>query len=67
MFTSPMHSEAKQTEMLEFGAEKGLLQEPSKDHGGSRSEDPNSLFSGKSFKRQYLGWGLQGCDFLLIG
>ena len=28
-----MHSEAKQTEMLEFGAEKGLLQGPNKEYG----------------------------------
>ena len=28
----PMHSEAKQTKMLKFGAERGLLQEPSKEN-----------------------------------
>ena len=32
----PMHSEAKQTEMSEFGAEKGLLQGQARRTGGSR-------------------------------
>ena len=36
-------SKAKQTEMLEFGAEKGLLQDQARRMGGSCSKNPNSL------------------------
>ena len=38
-----MHTEGKQTEMSEFGAEKGLLKGQARRTGGSRSEDPNFL------------------------
>ena len=50
-FMCPMHSEAKQTKRLEFGAEKCLLQGPNKSTGSSFSKDANSqgrVFKGKS-------------------
>ena len=39
---SPTHSEAKQTERLEFGPEKGLLWEPCKEVGRSCPEKPGA-------------------------
>ena len=42
-FKCPMHSEAKQTKTLEFGAEKGLLQGLAVRMSGSCSETLNSL------------------------
>ena len=41
-FVCPMHSEAKQTKMSEFGADKGLLQGQAKSTGGFCSKDLNS-------------------------
>ena len=40
-----MHSEVKQTKMLAFGAEKGLLQGQARIMGGSGSKNPN-LYDG---------------------
>ena len=60
-FVYHMHSEAKQTEMLQFGAEKGLLQGQARRTGSSCSKPPTPWwFWGKSFYLQNLGWGLQG-------
>ena len=42
-FMCPKHSEAKQTKTLEFGAEKGLLQDQARQTGASCSKTPNSL------------------------
>ena len=42
-FMCLMHSETKQTETSEFGAEKGLLQDQARRMGGSCSKNPNSL------------------------
>ena len=39
-FVCPTHSEPKQTEMSEFGAQKGLLQGPARKTGGSYSNYP---------------------------
>ena len=39
---NPTYGEAKQTRMLEFGAEKGLLQGPSKGNIWLMLKDPNS-------------------------
>ena len=52
-----MHSEAKQTETSEFGAEKGLLQGHARRTGGlSSPQTPNSL---KDFSKAFLKarWG----------
>ena len=46
-----MHSEAKQTETLEFGAMNGLFQGPDKEYGCSYSKDLNSP---KVFKEEFL-------------
>ena len=63
-----MHSEAKQTEMLEFGAEKGLLQDQARRMGGSCSKTLNSLgFQGEAFIGKIWGEGCRVCDILLIG
>ena len=50
--------------MLEFGAEKGLLQGQVRRTGGLCSKTPNSLLvlTGKIW-----GEGCRVCDFLLIG
>ena len=69
-FMCLVHSEAKQTETLEFGGKKGLFQGQAS-MCGSCSKDPNSLmFSGRSFYRQNLWWGLQGVwlssDWLVV-
>ena len=52
----PMHSEAKQTEMLVFGAEKGLLQELRKENGQLMLKRPELLdcFQAKVFIFIYL-------------
>ena len=39
----PMHSEAKETETSEFGAEKGLLQGPSKENGTVHAQMTRTL------------------------
>ena len=57
-----MHREAKETAMLEFGAEKGLLRVQARRMSGSHSKTPNSMkgFS-KSFLKVRCGSGaLQG-------
>ena len=55
-FVCLMHSEAKQTETSEFGAEKGLLQGHAKKTGALCSKYPNSpMVSGEEFLRQILG------------
>ena len=41
-FMNPTYGEAKQTRMLEFGAEKGLLQGPNKGNIWLMLKDPNS-------------------------
>ena len=46
-----MHSEAKQTEMLEFGAEKGLQQRQARRTGSSCWKDPNSRMG---FEEEFL-------------
>ena len=63
------HSEAKQTEILDFGAEKGLLQGSSKENGQLMLKNlklPDGL-GGKVFKGKIWGEGCRVCDFLLIG
>ena len=57
-FVCPMHSEAKQTEMSEFGAEKGLLQGPSKEHEQLMLKKKPKLsdgFEGRIFKGKFWG------------
>ena len=48
-----MHSEAKQTEMSEFGAEKGLLQGHARRWGGSGPKKPQAPegFQQSTFKK----------------
>ena len=46
-----IHSEAKQSEMLEFEAQTGLLQDQVRRSGGSHSRDLNSLMD---FKEEFL-------------
>ena len=60
------HSEAKQTEMSEFGAEKGLLQ------GHARRQVAHALKTGNSggfqqsiFKSQVREGGCRVCDHLM--
>ena len=68
-FMCPMHIEAKQTKTLAFGAEKGLLQGPSKENRWlvlKNSELPNS-FGGRVFIGKIWGVDCRVCDFLLIG
>ena len=70
-FVCPTHSEAKQTEMSEFGAEKGLLQGPCKENRWlmlKRPELPNG-FQGRSFYMQNWGGGrcCRVCNPPLIG
>ena len=60
-----MHSEAKQTEMLEFGAEKGLLQGPSKENWLKKPKVLDG-FQERVLKAN-LGEGCRVCDFLLTG
>lgn len=60
-----MHSEAKQTETSEFGAEKGLCEAPSKNNP-SPPELPND-FQGRVFKGKIWGEGYGMSGFLLIG
>ena len=61
-FVCPMHSEARQTGMLEFGAERCLLQGPSKENWVASAQRALTAlrFWGKSFYRQNLGGMLQG-------
>ena len=62
-----MHCEAKQTDTLELGADKGLLQSQTRTMGSLCSKSPTTLL-GKRFYKQNLGGGLQGCvTFSLIG
>lgn len=56
-----MCGEVKQTEMLGFGAEKGLFQGQVRRMGSSCSKDQNSLMGlEEEFHRQHLGAGMQG-------
>ena len=67
--TCPMHSEAKQTETLEFGAEKGLLQGPSKENEWlvlKNNKLPDG-FERRVFIGKIWGEGSRVCDFLLTG
>ena len=68
----PTHSEAKQTETLEFGAEKGLLQGQARRTGGSC---PKTLDSSKGFSKVLLkarqgrgitGYGISLCTILWL-
>ena len=59
-----MHSEAKQTEMLEFGAEKSFLQGQARRTSGSSLQDG---FQGEVFIGKIWSEGCRVCDFLLIG
>ena len=65
----PMHTEAKQIKTLEFGAEKGLLQ----DHARRRvSHVPKTLRSSKGFSETFLKarWGrglVSFCKLLGVG
>lgn len=52
-----MHTEAKQTEALEFGAEIGLFQVPSKENGQLCPKDLNPLMG---FRREFLKKNFQG-------
>ena len=64
-----MHSEPKQTKMPEFGAEKDVLQGPSKENGWlmlKRPELPDG-FQGRVFMGKIWSEGSRVCDFLLIG
>ena len=65
---APLHSESRQTEMLESGAEKGLLGGHTRRRGGSCPERPElperfwqSIFKGQVRRR------LQGSDQLVHG
>ena len=51
-FMCPAHSEAKQTKVLEFGAEKGLLWGPSKEDRQLKLKRPKlpDGFQGRVFK-----------------
>ena len=64
-----MHKEAKQTQTSEFGAEKGLLQGPSKENRQFMLKDPNPAdgFQGRVFKGKFGGEGCRVYDLLLIG
>ena len=65
-----MHSEAKQTETLEFGAKKGLLQGPNKEYGSLYARDPNSpMVFREEFLKANFGERASGCIpfFLLVG
>lgn len=67
-FMCPMHSEVKKTEMLEFEAEKGLLQGQARRMGGLCPQIPNSL---KDFQQNILisqvrERGLRVCDQLMV-
>ena len=61
----PMNSEAKQTFILEFGAEKGLLQGEWAPHA-QKTQTP-LYFLGNGFYRQNFCKVLRVCDFLLMG
>ena len=61
-----MHNEAKQTERLEFGATKGLLQGPSRENGKLVFKRARLLFQGRVFKGNIWDEGCSMCDFLLI-
>ena len=69
----PIPSKAKQTKMLAFGADKVLLQGPSKENGGLVLNRPTFLngFQARVFKDDVKGevWrmGDQLTDLLLIG
>ena len=64
------HSEAKQTEMSEFGAKKGLLQGQARRTGGSYLKDLNSLMGFREeFLKATFGVRAAGCMtfFWLVG
>ena len=62
------HSEPKQCEMSEFGAEKGLLQGQARGMGSLCSKDLNSpMVFRKGFIGKIWGQGCRVCEFLLIG
>ena len=64
----PTHSEAKQTETSESGAEKGLLGGRARRTGGSCLKTLNSpMVSGESLIGKLWGEGSRACDFLLSG
>ena len=69
MSLCPMHSEAKQTKMLEFGAEKVLFQGQARRMGGSCSKPPNFpvVFREKFLIGKIWGEGCRVGDFILIG
>ena len=58
-FVGPMHSKAKQSDMSEFGTEKGLQQSQ---QGGwvLRNREVTDAFQRRVFNRQNLELGLQG-------
>ena len=63
----PMHSEAKQTEILEFGAEKGLLQGHVKrqmSHALKSPELPEGFWQ-RIFKSQVKEVGCRICNRLV--
>lgn len=68
-FMFPVHSETKQTKILEFGAEKGFLQGLARRTSGCCSKTPNSPhgFQGRVLKSKIWGEFCRMCDFLLIG
>ena len=55
-FVCPTHSEAKQTQMLELGAEKGLLQGHARRTGCScsKKKKKKTLNSPKGFTKAFL-------------
>ena len=64
------HSESKQTETSEFGAEKGLLQGQAKRMGNLCSKTPNSpMVFGEKFLKSRFGVKAAGCVtfFWLVG
>ena len=66
----PMHSEARQTDKLEFGAEKGLLIEKGAEKMGDKGLSQIHLTSWPGhnvFKDNIWDEGCRGLDFLLIG
>ena len=61
-FMCPTHSEAKQTEMSEFGTEKGLLQDQARKMSGLCPQTPNSpVVFGEEFLKAKFGVKATGC------
>ena len=64
-----MQSEAKQTESLEFGAEKGLVQDKQGERMACAKKTPElpEGFQGEVFIGKIWGESCSVCDFLWIG